>query len=629
MTVSTQNYELETADPFGVFSAVKRARERPGLLTRARGLALESLVTCFALSPLIIVPASVALSYLSAWSPPTLAVSTILVAWTTGFFAKQLRLFERQSAPPETPVLSTKKRVVVVGAGPAGLAVTKECLAQGLDVVCFEKAEDIGGVYRFDEGAAGGAWRSMVLTTSPWVTAFSDFPPPTASCEHFTHRQYLEYLHGYAQKFALRERIQCRHSVTRVSAAAEGKWLVDVLDQHGNPSTVTCDHVAVCSGLNQKPRNFDCPGIDEFDGEILHACDYKDPDRFRDKKVLVVGLGESGADIATELAYNAAQTSLSLNHGVFVVPRKNPLNARANDYDTNRTRYATSLAVRNWFMSFKRRVCFLKGDHTEVSAFRAQLLAASGVGPMSQKSVKQDEFVRAAMAGRLQLRTKVARLEKNGAVFEDGSRLAVDCVVFAHGYQPTFPFLDPDAGDLHPGNLYLNMFSPKFREGLVFCGFARPAIGSIPPTAELQARYFSLLAAGKRRLSSGDEMRREITRECQINSECFPALAQPNVVVNWIPYMDTVAGLIGCRPDPRRLLRRPRLLWKVATGPATGAMYRLHGDLSDPVSEKTVLSLPRMHSLIELATLVGLHFWLWPASFLSRSYRMQSSNSFI
>ena len=73
----------------------------------------------------------------------------------------------------------------------------------------------------------------------------------------------------------------------------------------------------------------------------------------------------------------------------------------------NRMRYSTTVAVRDWFMTFRRKICFWIGDHTELSAVRAQLLTYSGAGPMSQKSVKQDAFLRAVLAGRMKLQKQV------------------------------------------------------------------------------------------------------------------------------------------------------------------------------------------------------------------------------
>ena len=221
--------------------------------------------------------------------------------------------------------------------------------------------------------------------------------------------------------------------------------------------------------------------------------------------------------------------------------------------------------------------------------------------------------------------------EGDEVIFADGTRTAADVVLFAHGYAPTFPFLKypVHVGARHPGLLYLNMFHPVLGGSLAFCGFARPAIGTIPPTGELQARLFAQVAAGLRELPDAAEMSADVDMERKENQERYPTQPQPNVVISWIDYMDRLAGIVGCRPDIRRLLLRPRLLWKVAAGPMTGAVYRLHGPGAAPASETTVLWLPRMHHLREVFTLLGLHLLIWPFVRTHPSVRWRSANPII
>ena len=250
---------------------------------------------------------------------------------------------------------------------------------------------------------------------------------------------------------------------------------------------------------------------------------------------------------------------------------------------------------------------------------------------MSQTVTKNDDFVPHILSGALEVRPRIVAFNEKGVVFSDGTQTSADTVIFAHGYQPAFPFLTlPEGvGRRHPGLLYLRMFIPELGDRLAFCGFARPSIGAIPPTGELQARYIAQLAAGVASLPDTETMRADILRMVQTSSRTFPALLQPHVVVSWMPYLDQIAERVGCRPDPLKLLAQPRLLWKVMTGPMTLAMYRLHGPGADPVARQTVLKLPRMHQLSELLTLLGLHFWIWPISLFHADSNWQTHNEFI
>src|SRR5512132_4009838 len=92
------------------------------------------------------------------------------------------------------------KRVAVIGAGPSGLVTVKELLEEGHAPICFEKADDLGGVFRFAEND-GGVWESCRLTSSGLVTAFSDFPVPSDRARHMTVHEYADYLAKYCEAF--------------------------------------------------------------------------------------------------------------------------------------------------------------------------------------------------------------------------------------------------------------------------------------------------------------------------------------------------------------------------------------------------------------------------------------------
>jgi len=144
-------------------------------------------------------------------------------------------------------------------------------------------------------------------------------------------------------------------------------------------------------------------------------------------------------------------------------------------------------------------------------------------------------------AGKLSVRGNITNLDRNKVVFENGDEETVDVIILAHGYKPTFPFLGEESngnGNIHPGQLYLNMFHPRYAERLSFLGFSRPAIGSIPPVAELQARLITRLISGELQLSDEKTMRAFIKRDAKAKMKSFPGIEAPNVVVDWIPYMD-------------------------------------------------------------------------------------------
>jgi dimethylaniline monooxygenase (N-oxide forming) len=581
-------------------------------------------VLCFVALPVValLVPQARTLWLAIPWT-----VTLLLVA---RWLHRNLRIGKHdESASGET---DTSKKVIVVGAGPIGLATVKELRAAGvLDVICFECAEGLGGVYRYDPDRPGGVWPGTRLTSSPWVTAFSDFPPESRSHAHWLHDEYLAYLERYAEHFDLGEHLRFGHEVVEVARAGDG-WRVRVRRlEDGEESEHLCDHVAVCSGLNLAPLAPELEGAGAFDGEVQHLAAYKGSAPFRDARVVVLGMGESAVDVAHELAGVATSVSLSMRRGKFVIPRVNPLNGFANDYDTNRLRYSTPTAMRNLYMLLKRWACAGSSRMDPRARLRLSLLRASGAGPMSQPATKSDEFLDDVLEGRVKLRPAIARLEAHRVVYEDGSVEDADVVLLGTGYRPSFPFLDwGEVEPRHPGSMYLNVFVPEWGASAAFLGCARPTIGAIPPTGELQARYFARLVVGAATLPSLDEMERTIVADRQRNQHIFPLADQPNVLVEWIPYLDRLAGYVGCRPTVGSLLRRPRFLWQVMSGPMTGAVYRLTGPGAMPaLAEDTIRSLPRKHDLFELLTHAVLHFYADVASLVVRDTRYRASTTFV
>ncbi|WP_341937629.1 NAD(P)-binding domain-containing protein [Marinimicrobium sp. C2-29] len=618
-------------DPFGIKAAAMAAGKERHWTHSMTAKFVSAMLTVVGLLPFVLLAILPVLVVSGNSTSLINLLASVFFVWVIAFLAYQLRLISKKPHLMR-PVEDRKPKsgtVVVIGAGPVGLAVVKECRELGIEVTCFESKPGVGGVYRYDENKPSGVWKSARLTSSPWVTAFSDFPPSNPSSIHHNHEQYVDYLEDYSDHFDLSSSIRFGCQVERVEPLGCG-WRVSVRDlSTDSVEIMDCDNVSICTGTHQTPKPISLPGLEGFKGDVRHVSQYKGPEDFKDKKVVIAGLGESGADIAYELSKFSEKVTVSVKRGKFVIPRINPLTGKANDYDTNRIRNAAPIFLKNGFMSMRRRLCQYMGNHTPSSAVRAKLLQISNTGPNTQTATKSDDFIMAILEGKLDIERDIVRFEENGVVFSDGRRESADIVLFAHGYIPAFPFLELPGGKAakHPSEMYLNMFDPDVGSRLAFCGFARPALGAIPPVGELQARLFSQVVSGRLMLPAIEEWKQHIECERRQNRERFPGLPEKNVVVSWIPYMDKLATLIGCRPDPWKLLASPVLLWRVLTGAVNGAHYRLHGVGSKPVAKDTVCYLKGEHDLREVLTMLGLHFWVWPLGLVQGNRRFQSDIS--
>lgn len=553
---------------------------------------------------------------------PVTAQPSVLVPITAICALYVLALVEPwRKSPNEDKAPPLKKRVAVVGAGPSGIAAVKEFVAAGQDVTCFEAADSVGGLF-------ARCYDRAVLTSSAAITAFSDFPPDPVEHRHFTKDEYKTYLEKYVDNFAIRPLIHLRTRVERANYdPAQGGWCLQVSQDNGASEEVgPFDTLVVCSGLNQVPN---LPDVDStaFTGQVLHSKDYINAKSFAGKRVVVVGLGETSADVVAEIAEVAASVTLSLRRGAYVIPRINRLTGFPNDYDSNRLRYSLPKWAHNLAVSIRDRALAHWGNAEPKDRYRLELLRKPGTpAPMNQFATKSDNFIQAIESGRCRVAAGLAAFTSEGVTLADGEQVAADVVLFATGYRAQgYRFLQDSSTPRCPSELWHLMYSPEHRERLVFIGYARPAIGAIPPIAEIQARYAALVTSGQRVLPTPEVMAREWRERLSARAISFN---EPRIValVDWIPYMDHLAEKIGCRVRARDLLLRPKLAWLLATGTMMVAQYRLTGPDAKPELAERSLQLPGGMRPVDKLWFIGFHALvavtaLWEALPGRRRYR--------
>ena len=166
--------------------------------------------------------------------------------------------------------------------------------------MCYEQDDDIGGLWNYSEDpkpGKGGVYKSCVINTSKEMMAYSDFPVPSHFPPFMPHSYVLQYLRLYAHKFDLLKYIHFGMSIENVAKANDfsdtGNWELMVRktedDQSADVTMVTVSGVMVCAGHHVFPHLPDFPGLTTFKGRKLHSQDYKRPQPFEDKRVLVIG----------------------------------------------------------------------------------------------------------------------------------------------------------------------------------------------------------------------------------------------------------------------------------------------------------------------------------------------------
>ncbi|PIK38358.1 hypothetical protein BSL78_22141 [Apostichopus japonicus] len=390
-------------------------------------------------------------------------------------------------------------RVAILGAGASGLTAIKCCLDEGLEPVCFEKTDDIGGLwlYRGDTNKfpeLGCVFKSTVINTSKEIMSFSDFPCPKEFANFMHNRQVYQYLKLYADKFGLMKHIQFNNSVTSAKKAADfdstGRWDIEIKDEvTGDKKMETFDALFVCNGHHAKPYIPDFPGIDDFQGTKLHTHYYRTPDSFKDKRVVVIGIGNSGGDAAVELSRWASQVYLSTRRGTWVIHRISDFGIPVDILNVKRFLFLAPLWLQNAFFEFKLNLNVNHKLYGLLPKHKA----------LSAHPMVNDDLPNRIANGTVIIKPNIKRFTKNGVEFEDGTfEDNIDVVIIGTGYEFGYPFLPESVIKVEKNkvDLYKYVFPPDLEKPtLAVVGLVQPW-GAINPLSELQCRWAARVFKG-------------------------------------------------------------------------------------------------------------------------------------
>lgn len=387
----------------------------------------------------------------------------------------------------------------VIGAGISGLTAAKMLGDYGVPHTVFETSDRVGGNWAFgNPNGHSSAYRSLHIDTSKHRLSFKDFPMPDDYPDFPHHTQIKDYLDAYADAFGIRERIEFENGVQHAERRVDGGW--EITDQAG--AVRRFDLLVVANGHHWDPRTADFPG--EFTGESIHSHHYIDPTDpldFKKKRILVVGIGNSAADIAVELSSKALQNevTLSTRSSAWIVP-KYMGGLPADKYFV--TIPQIPLHWQRWMI---QKMQVMAGSNPELYG-----LPKPNHKFFEAHPTQSVELPLRLGSGDITPKVNVARLDGRTVHFEDGTSGEFDIIVYATGYNITFPFFDEDfvSAPENQIRLFKRMFKPGL-DDLVFMGFAQ-ATPTLFPFVEAQARLLAAYAVGRYALPDAAEMERVI-----------------------------------------------------------------------------------------------------------------------
>jgi Flavin-binding monooxygenase-like len=375
----------------------------------------------------------------------------------------------------------TRDKYCVVGAGASGLAVAKNFVAAGIPFDVLEREPDIGGLWNIAT-PTGMVYDTAHLVSAKHSTGWEDYPmDDLAYPEYPSHARVLGYFRDYIAHFGLAPYIQTGKTVarmTRVAAGPEagrdaGKWQVHV---EGEAAPRLYKGVVLANGHHNAPRMPTYPG--NFAGEIMHSSAYKTPKQLRDKRVLVVGAGNSACDIARDAAHsNGTPVFMSMRRGHWFVP-KFMLGFPTHDIVSVIETLPMPNVVRRYMM--EGTLWLLQGPPARYK------LPAPDYHIDQAHPTMSDDVPRLSAHGRLIAKPEIERYDGQDVVFKDGSREAIDLVVFGTGYKISFPFLDDAIVNDAAGRPNFAMFAFHRQYDNLFAAGLVQANGSIWRLADYQ-----------------------------------------------------------------------------------------------------------------------------------------------
>ena len=400
---------------------------------------------------------------------------------------------------------ASAQRVAVIGAGAAGLAAAKYLLARGVEVVVYELGSCIGGLWVYDnDNGIAPAYASLHLNSEAKVTEYKDFPFPADGPLYPDHAEVRRYLESYAERFGISPRIRFRSKVVDVAKQGE-RWQVQLADG----STSAFDAVVVASGHQGAPTHPEWR--ERFTGEYLHSHTYRVPEPFRGKRVLVVGMGNSAVDIASDICVVTKSTTLSARSPVLVMPRML--------FGVPTSRVLARLE-KNWMPWPMRRTI----RETLVRIVYGRMEQWGFVTPKTRTHpTSHTALMSHFIWNRITAKPGIESVQGNEVTFKNGSVARYDTVIAGTGYAVDLPFLAPALRPLegHRLELFLRIVHPRQR-GLYFAGMFNVAGGGNIRMMDDQAEWIAELVTGARHLPDEAAMRKSMEEEQAYLRHHFP-----------------------------------------------------------------------------------------------------------
>ncbi|CAG2103703.1 unnamed protein product [Medioppia subpectinata] len=405
----------------------------------------------------------------------------------------------------------------------------------------------------------------------------------------------VKYFDLYGETFGYEKYVKFRHEVIALEPNADyestGRWKLTARDNNngGKLTDYVFDGVMVCTGHHVQPMSPTFKDQHLFNGQVVHTHSYKRPDPYTDKKVVVVGIGNSGGDAAVELSTVSDKVYLSTRTGTWISYRVGP---NGKPFDSSFIRryinlvmslvpYSIVCGFMEWYVNnrFDHRDYQLKPKHRF----------------LSQHIMVNDALPNRILSGTVAVKGDIDRFTANGVIFKgETEETPCDVVLLATGYSVSFPFISQDLIPTKNNKveLYKYVFAPELAhpKTLAFISLAQP-IGALLPIGEMESRWFAQLMAGKQSLPTRQAMRADIDAKRRFMKRFYES-DRHTIQVDWLDFMDELAQQVGVKPRLFKYFFTDPELWRALVfGPSLSYQYRLEGPHSWSGARDAILTV--------------------------------------
>jgi len=358
---------------------------------------------------------------------------------------------------PNPKVIET----LIIGAGPAGLAMAGRLSKAGINFHSIEKSPDLGNRWRHH-------YDRLHLHTVKRLSHLPHFPFPADYPVYVPRDKFVDYLESYAAEFEIRPEFGV--TVHRIAKSKDGGWNIETSN-----GEIEARLVIIATGVNNEAKAPEWEGRNEFTGTITHSVDYKNPNDYLNSRTLVVGMGNTGAEIALDLSEQGVKTFLSVRGELNIVPRD--LNGRSVQ-ETALILDKFPFGIGEWLGAKITGIYF--GNLSKYGIEKSKVRPVVQLNTTGKTPVIDIGTVKAIKQGRIKVVSEANRFTAKGVMLDNGEELEVDHIIFATGYHSCLDGLIENMVEFKDRLGYpKGAIGSGFHEGLYFVGFNNYKLGGI------------------------------------------------------------------------------------------------------------------------------------------------------